>query len=316
MARCAGPRTKETTDYNPKRLEGGKCPKIVKRVSKRLYTNIPHDKLRDSITFVLDEAFSIKDGHPFIRINKKSASWRCQLPKSTKLLYLTKDDIKDMFSYLLDNIHMFYRSKIFRQIIGIPMGTDCAPELANLFLFSFEYKYIMSLINCKDGNLKYFKYVYRYIDDLLTLNDNGHFKNIFKDIYPSELELKQTATSSLGASYLDMDIKVDEGSHKFGYTLYDKRNDFPFNVISMPNMRSNVPISPTYGVFYSQVIRIFKANNSFNDFINNIKTLVNKLVNQNFNVTTLYHNLNVFCKQFRSEIICKFSCFMSAKNFY
>ena len=76
-----------------------------------------------------------------------------------------------MFNYLMDNIYLFYRTEIYRQIIGIPMGTDCAPELANLFLFSYEYRYIIDLINSGVKDIDLFRYIYRYIDDLLSLND-------------------------------------------------------------------------------------------------------------------------------------------------
>ena len=62
--------------------------------------------------------------------------------------------IVSKFSTILNNVYAKYRNKIFKQIIGIPMGTDCAPELANLFLFAFEYKYVMGLINHKSKDIK------------------------------------------------------------------------------------------------------------------------------------------------------------------
>ena len=57
----------------------------------------------------------------------------------------------------------------------------------------------------------------------------------------SALELKNTTTSPTEANYLDMNIRIDNGN-KFICQLYDKRNDFNFNVVSMPNLSSNVPI--------------------------------------------------------------------------
>ena len=263
----------------------------------QLYTNIPHDKLRESIKFVLAEAFQIKDSEDselYIKINKKNATWSRKLPKKSKLLHLDKDQIMKMFNYLMDNIYLFYRTEIYRQIIGIPMGTDCAPELANLFLFSYEYIYIIDLINSGVKDIDLFRYIYRYIDDLLSLNDKRRFNAVFKDIYPSELELKKTALSHLKAAYLDMDITVNQTNKQFHYTLYDKRNDFSFKVISMPNLKSNIPISPAYGVFYSQVVRLFRANNNLLGFINNVKALSEKLCNQNFNKANLFHQLNLF----------------------
>ena len=142
----------------------------------QLYTSIPHDKLRESIKLVLAEAFQIKDSEDselYIKINKKNATWSRKLPKKSKLLHLDKDQIMKMFNYLMDNIYLFYRTEIYRQIIGIPMGTDCAPELANLFLFSYEYRYIIDLINSGVKDIDLLRYIYRYIDDLLSLNDKG-----------------------------------------------------------------------------------------------------------------------------------------------
>ena len=47
---------------------------------------------------------------------------------------------------LIDNIYIKVGNKVFRQQVGIPMGTDCAPFLANLFLFYYEYEYIKNLV--------------------------------------------------------------------------------------------------------------------------------------------------------------------------
>ena len=45
-----------------------------------------------------------------------------------------EDSLMEMIEYLIDNIYIKVGSKVFRQQVGIPMGTDCAPLLANLFL--------------------------------------------------------------------------------------------------------------------------------------------------------------------------------------
>ena len=64
------------------------------------------------------------------------------MPKKTKLTYVNKDGLIGMLEYVLNNVYAKYRNKTFKQIIGIPMGTDCSPELAYLFLVAFEYKYL------------------------------------------------------------------------------------------------------------------------------------------------------------------------------
>ena len=82
------------------------------------------------------------------------------------------------------------------------MGTDCAPLVANLFLFYYEYKYMRNLIKSNLMLAKKFGTTMRYIDDLLTLN-NDLFHSAIMDIYPDELKLKKTTESSTTLSYLD-----------------------------------------------------------------------------------------------------------------
>ena len=282
----------------------GKGSSVYSFDFSRLYTNIPHDLLRENIKFAVEEAFKVKADMEYIKVNKKSATWAKSKPKNTKVLYLSCTDIYEMLGYLLDNIYVKYRGNIFRQIIGVPMGTDCAPDLANLFLFVFEYKYVMNLISTGDSDMRLLRFVYRYIDDLLILNDNGNFANIYTDIYPDMMELKSTGSSAQHVSFLDMDIKAL--GNRFKYTLYDKRNDFEFKVISLPNLSGNIPINQAYGTFYSQIVRIFNANNTSDLFINNIKTLTDKLCKQGFNRRILFAYIDRFIRSYRFKIITKY----------
>ena len=91
------------------------------------------------------------------------------------------------------------------------MGTDCAPLVANLFLFYYEYKYMKNLIKTNLMLGKKFSNTMRYIDDLLTLN-NTSFHSAIDDIYPEELKLKKTSESSIALLYLDIQITVVNGS--------------------------------------------------------------------------------------------------------
>ena len=58
----------------------------------------------------------------------------------------TEDDIVRMLEFLIDNIFVECGGVIFQQVIGIPMGTNCAPLLADLFLYSYEADFIQTLI--------------------------------------------------------------------------------------------------------------------------------------------------------------------------
>ena len=62
---------------------------------------------------------------------------------STQDHSIIEDQLVEQIKFLVDNILDYIKvgDKIFRQTIGIPMGTDCAPLLANLFLSYYEYKF-------------------------------------------------------------------------------------------------------------------------------------------------------------------------------
>ena len=229
-------------------------------------------------------------------------------------MYLKLEEILTLLDYLLDNIYIKYRGQLYKQVIGVPMGTDCAPDLANLFLFSYEYRYMMGLINSKSHELQLFKYIYRYIDDLLVLNDRGHFDRIYSYIYPDVLELNSTGeNSNHSAAYLDMTISSSDS--KFTHKLYDKRDDFGFKVISMPNLASNIPINPAYSTFYSQIVRYYKANNSYVYFVDNVNSLMSKLCKQNFDRRILQYYLIKFLKTYQSKLISKFVTHISPASF-
>ena len=74
------------------------------------------------------------------------------------------------FHYLLDNIFIRFGSKLYRQIVGIPMGTNCAPLVADLFLFCYERDFMLSLSdNNQSDVIEAFNSTSRYLDDLILI---------------------------------------------------------------------------------------------------------------------------------------------------
>ena len=64
---------------------------------------------------------------------------------------------------------MVFAGKVFQQTVGIPMGTNCAPLLADIFLYSYEADFIQSLLSTGKKHLAVrFNITYRYIDDVLV----------------------------------------------------------------------------------------------------------------------------------------------------
>jgi hypothetical protein len=61
-------------------------------------------------------------------------------------------DIKSMLGFLVDNIYVVFRDQVLQQFVGILMDTNCAPLLADLFLYSYEAEFVQKLL--RDNNKK------------------------------------------------------------------------------------------------------------------------------------------------------------------
>jgi hypothetical protein len=64
----------------------------------------------------------------------------------------SETDIKDMVGFLTDNIYVVFGDKVFQQSVGIPMGTNCAPLLADLFLYLYEAEFVQKLLQSDNIN--------------------------------------------------------------------------------------------------------------------------------------------------------------------
>ena len=106
-----------------------------------------------------------------------------------------------MLELLVHNIFLVFGGKVFQQIVDIPMGTNCAPLLAGIYLSSYEAEYIRSLPSAGKKQLaSQLNFTYRYIDDALSIN-NPDFENNLGKMYLAELGIKDTTESNTSASY-------------------------------------------------------------------------------------------------------------------
>ena len=100
---------------------------------------------------------------------------------------------------------------LYRQIMGIPMGINCAPLVADLFLFCFERDLILSLSGDKDAEvIEAFNSMSRYLDDLLNI-DNTYFDSMVNQIYPSDFQQNKANSSDTEAPFLDLHLTISYG---------------------------------------------------------------------------------------------------------
>ena len=154
---------------------------------------------------IITNAFKYKNGatrYTHIKVGRNKSYFTSD-PLNGDSKY-TANDICKMIEVLVDNIYVRFGGTLFRQMVGIPMGTNCAPLLADLFLYSCENEFLDKLV--KEGKRKLarkFNLLYRYIDDLICLNSKI-FKEFISDIYPKELTISETTESTSIACYLDL----------------------------------------------------------------------------------------------------------------
>ena len=160
------------------------------------------------------------------------------------------------------------------------METDCAPLLADLFLFCYERDFMKSLSRENQADIiEAFVSTSRHLDYLLNI-DNIYFEHMVDRIYPTELQLNKANSSDTGAPFLDLNLSISNGT--VSTKIYDKRDDFDFDihVVNFPFLDGDVPRRTSYGVYVSQLIRFasLRASSNVSDCLN--KALTAKLLRQ------------------------------------
>ena len=227
-----------------------------------------------------------------------------------------------MIEFLVDNIYVRFGGQLFWQMLGIPMGTNCAPILADLFLYSYENEFLDKLI--KEGKRKLsrkFNLSYHYIDDLISFN-NKRFKEFISDIYPKELTISETTESTSVASYLDL-LFIRDNSNNITTKLYDKHDTFGFHIVNFPFMSSNIPSAPAYGVYASQLICYVRCCSNYSDFLSRHRALVTRLLSQGYKVHRLSNTFKKFygrhtdlVGQYKKNVCQMFADSISWNDFY
>ena len=107
-----------------------------------LYTTLPHRLIKDKLIDLINRTF-IRENTQYLACNEECAFFTSDVYNSHNLWSCQK--VCDALVYLLDNILIRFGTKLYRQTIGIPMGTNCAPLVTDLFLFYYERDFMKSL---------------------------------------------------------------------------------------------------------------------------------------------------------------------------
>ena len=117
------------------------------------------------------------------------------------------------------------------------MGTNCAPLVADLFLFCYERQNMKDLSNDNRPDvIKAFNSTSRYLNDLLNI-DNPYSDGMYNQIYSPELQLIRANSSDTEAPLLDLHLSISNGF--VSSKIYYKRDDFDFDIVNFPFLESD-----------------------------------------------------------------------------
>ena len=159
------------------------------------------------------------------------------------------------------------------------------------------------MLSLSDNNqadiIEAFNSTSRYLGDLLNI-DNPYFEQMVGQIYPTELQLNKANSSDTE----DLNLSITNGI--VSSKIYDKREDFNFEIVNFPFLDGDVPRSPSYGVYISQLILFARLCSNVDDFNNRNLFLTAKLLKQGYR----YHKFRKAFSKFyhrHSELIVKYN---------
>ena len=114
---------------------------------------------------------------------------------------------------------------------------------------------------------------------MLSLNNDSTFEKHYKAIYPTELELKKENKSNSCTSFLDIYIYIENG--EFHAKLFDKQDNFGFDIVRMPFYCSNLPSKIFYGSIGAEFLRISRATSKIEDLSRTFKHLLSGMLKEN-----------------------------------
>jgi hypothetical protein len=298
------------------RQEGLKPSHLYTGDFSTMYTTIPHGDLVEKVGLVVDEAWEhmgvdldVSVDDIWLKYKDGESEWvvRPNLKRSVHTArehVFSRQGLKDLIQILVASTYLVNGQLISHQVLGIPMGTNCAPILANLYLYWYESNF-MSRLTAKDQALaQSFHMTFRLIDDVLSV-DNAEFIKYATmsheegGIYPAALLLNNTSLDSSTVVFLGMKLSLGEADGRLNITVFDKRLEFPFSIVRYPNMESLIPSSIPYGVFVGQLYRYYRICTRWQDFIDWSITLAKTLYTQGCSCTRLKRLFHNFLSRFK-----------------
>jgi hypothetical protein len=258
------------------------------------YESIPlqgEDNLVNALSFILTKGYKEAatehckaKNRLWIRIAANgtpgAAKWGTSQPKGV-WFEMPIQRLLVLHEWLMTNCYVVLGDRVWRQSKGIPMGFACSPLWCNIYLLSYEVKFIQRLQTLgRMDIMEQFQHAFRYIDDICWLNV-GNPQDFLSPLQPRTdtnpfwiyplhiLQIKPEVTAydtrnplrGISANFMNITLEINESS-EYMIRKHDKRRALPFPYTQFLKFRSNRPIKQSYNVIISQVLPILYVSNS------------------------------------------------------
>ena len=133
-----------------------------------LYTSLPHDLIKAKVLSLVKWCFD-RESKTYLCTSAKAGFFSNK--KYDSYACWTCTELCEAFTFLMENIYVQFDGMVYQQIVGIPMGTNCAPLIADLFLYCYERDFMSNLQKSKRFDLiDKFNDTSRYLDDIFTID--------------------------------------------------------------------------------------------------------------------------------------------------
>ena len=270
-----------------------------------LYTNIDQTAILQHLYSLLDLVFNTSS-RKFLCIRYD----RCFFSSKQYTSYACFDLhlFKEAIRFVISEVFVSFGGLVFKQIRGIPMGGNCSPLLADLFLAHCEFLFMSKLVKeNKFGLAKLLSNTSRYIDDLCFVNYK-HFETIIHKIYPVDLAVDRSGDDNNTVDYLDVKLVIQD--NELHTSVFHKVDNFNFPVILLTFPNSLIPLKMGYNVYAGQVLRYMRICSNLEDFINKTLSTTLLLIKRGYDKRELQFYLEKFLSRHNS-LLRKFGFFSS-----
>ena len=243
-------------NLNLKNFQASKSPTYDFSI---LYTMLPYHLIKDKLIDLINRTLT-RGNTQYLACNEECAfftsdvynnhnSWPCQ--KACDALVYLLDNILFLLDMLDMELNFIGKLLVFLwELIVLLLLQIC-------FLSCYERDFMKSLSREIQADIiDAFNSSSRYLDDLLNI-DNIYFDQMVDRIYPIELQLNRANSSDTEAPVLNLNLCISNGT--VSTKIYDKWDDFDFDIVNFPCLDGDVPRRISYVVYISQLIRFARA---------------------------------------------------------